>query len=428
MPSSEWLVANGIGGFACGNVDGSMTRREHGLLIAGPAPPVRRTRLLSRVVERVEYRGASFDLQCDSERFSLDGSIPVWQFVLGDALVERRIAIRPGANITVVNYRVLRARSPLRFIVKMLVVHCGVAEAMHAAGRELRVDRAGDAVRVRATSAGGVPLFLETDRGIIRPEHAWSRDDGEDRLQAATVSVDVVAGEEFTLRASAGAPPDEDALETLARVAERDGELLGAWERSAGERARAAPPEIRALVLAADRFIVAHPLPGFPEGRSIVADYPGGEERSRDAMIALAGLTLVTGRYAVARTILRTFDRFVERGMLPRVVSERETPEPGSAEAALRFVLGVRAYLDASGDGAALAEFWPTLLAIVDRPESEPSALWSDALRALAALAPRAGDDAAPGNAIADACRVAEALHAWHSLSPDDPRAVRESV
>jgi glycogen debranching enzyme len=414
MPSSEWLVANGIGGFACGSIDDSTTRREHGLLIAGVAPPGRRTRLLSKVVERVEYRGTSFDLRCDSERFLFDGSVPVWQFALGDALVERRIAMRPGANVTVVNYRVVRALSPLRFILKMLVVHCGAEETMHAAGRELRVDRVGDAVRIRAASAGGVPLFLETDRGVIRSEHTWSRDDGEDRLHAATVSLDIVAGEEFTLRASAGAPPDDDATETLKLVAAHDGELLGAWERVAGERARAAAPDIRALVLAADRFIVAHPLPGFPEGCSIVADYPGGVERSCEAMIALAGLTLATGRHAVARTILRTFDRFIERGTLPHVVSEGAAPEPGSAEAALRFVLAVRAYLDASGDEAALTEFWPTLLAIVDSNESEPSALWSDALRTLATLEV---SEPSPGNAIADACSVAAALHAWHTLA-----------
>ncbi len=60
--SREWLVTNGIGGYASGTIAGSATRRYHGLLIAALQPPVGRTQLVSAIDEIVHYAGADFSL------------------------------------------------------------------------------------------------------------------------------------------------------------------------------------------------------------------------------------------------------------------------------------------------------------------------------------------------------------------------------
>ena len=52
----EWLIANGIGGFACGTISGMLTRRYHGLLIAALDPPLNRTLLLAQLDETVLYQ------------------------------------------------------------------------------------------------------------------------------------------------------------------------------------------------------------------------------------------------------------------------------------------------------------------------------------------------------------------------------------
>jgi predicted glycogen debranching enzyme len=83
-------------------------------------------------------------------------------------------------------------------------------------------------------------------------------------------------------------------------------------------------------------------------------------------MIALPGLTLVTGRPDVARTILTTFARFVDRGMLPnRFPDGGEAPEYNTADATLWYVEAVRAYVEATGDDGLLEALWPTLESIV---------------------------------------------------------------
>ncbi len=103
--SREWLVTNGIGGYASGTVAGSQTRRYHGLLVAALQTPLGRTQLVSAIDEIVHYDGADFSLSTHRwasgavdpqgflllEDFHLEGTTPVWTYALADALLEKRI-------------------------------------------------------------------------------------------------------------------------------------------------------------------------------------------------------------------------------------------------------------------------------------------------------------------------------------------------
>jgi predicted glycogen debranching enzyme len=119
-------------------------------------------------------------------------------------------------------------------------------------------------------------------------------------------------------------------------------------------------------VLAADQFIVSRPLADDPEGLSVIAGYPWFGDWGRDTMIALPGLTLATGRPEVAARILRTFARFVDRGMLPnRFPDQGEAPEYNTVDATLWYFHAVRAYHAASGDDGLLEDLLPALESIV---------------------------------------------------------------
>ena len=130
---------------------------------------------------------------------------------------------------------------------------------------------------------------------------------------------------------------------------------------------RNAPPWVDQLVLAADSFVFARPLPGVPDGESVIAGYPWFGDWGRDTMIALPGLALATGRFDTASRILRTFARFVDRGMLPNVFpGSGETPEYNTVDAALWYLEAWRAYVEATSDLPALREAFPVLCDIVD--------------------------------------------------------------
>ncbi|MCW6050192.1 glycogen debranching protein, partial [Lyngbya sp. CCAP 1446/10] len=141
-----------------------------------------------------------------------------------------------------------------------------------------------------------------------------------------------------------------------------DRALLQKWSKVSES-----PDWINHLVLAADQFIVNRPQPQEPEGKTIIAGYPWFSDWGRDTTIALPGLTICTGRWDIARSILRTFGRYVDRGMLPnRFPDAGGAPEYNTADATLWYFEAIRAYYDCTGDDELLTELWPTLCEIVD--------------------------------------------------------------
>ena len=124
---------------------------------------------------------------------------------------------------------------------------------------------------------------------------------------------------------------------------------------------------VEQLVLAADAFVFARPLPGVADGRSVIAGYPWFGDWGRDTMIGLPGLTLATGRADVALRILETFARFVSEGMLPNVFpGAGETPAYNTADASLWFFEAWRAYIAATDDVSSLRDVFPVLADMVD--------------------------------------------------------------
>ena len=123
----EWLVTNGIGGFASGTVAGLVTRRYHGLLVAALKPPLGRTLLVSKLDEAAEFDGQSYSLATNRwtggaldpqgyrnlESFRLEGTTPVWTFACADALIEKRLWMQQSANTTYVQYQLVRASQSL---------------------------------------------------------------------------------------------------------------------------------------------------------------------------------------------------------------------------------------------------------------------------------------------------------------------------
>src|SRR6266581_9065957 len=142
----EWRVTNGIGGYASGTVSGNLTRRYHGLLVAALNPPVGRTQLVAKLDETAHYAGIEFALATNRwtsgavepkgflniESFRLEGTTPVWQFALGDALLEKRIWMRQGENTTFVQYSLIRANNSLRLECKALVNYRDYHSTTHA--------------------------------------------------------------------------------------------------------------------------------------------------------------------------------------------------------------------------------------------------------------------------------------------------------
>ena len=386
----EWLCTNGIGGFASGTVAGLLTRRYHGLLTAALAPPVGRTVLVAKLDERVECAGAGWELTTNRwadktvephgyrliERFHLDGTTPVWTYALADALLEKRVWMEPGANTTYVRYRVLRADGPLGLGLKALVNYRDYHVTTRGDGWSMLVEPVDAGLRVTAFD-GARPVVIAAPGAEREVAHVWHHrfdlavererglDSLDDHLHAGTFRATMRAGDTVTVVCSCEPDPGLDGEAAWRRrMAHEDG-VMAAWRR-AGGASRRSPAWVDQLVLAADQFVVARPLPSDPDGQSIIAGYPWFADWGRDTMIGLPGLLLATGRPEIARRILTTFARFVDRGMLPnRFPDAGESPEYNSVDAALCYVEAVAQYHEATGDEPLLKELFPVLEEIV---------------------------------------------------------------
>src|SRR5947209_14073094 len=114
--SREWLVTNGLGGYASGTLQGPATRRYHGLLVAALAAPLGRVMMLNQVAERLELPDGTTPALDTLDDFRLDAGLPVWRWRCGRCVIERRVWMAHRANTTFVRYRLVDGDGPVRLV------------------------------------------------------------------------------------------------------------------------------------------------------------------------------------------------------------------------------------------------------------------------------------------------------------------------
>lgn len=383
--SREWLVTNGIGGYASGTIAGMLTRRYHGLLMAALEPPLGRTLMVTKIDETAEYdgiypeSGKFYPLYANRwaddtvesfghyylNRFHLEGTTPVWTYGIGNALLEKRIWMQPGANTTYIQYRLVRATGPMSLEAKAFVDYREYHSTTIMQDWQPDIQMSSGRLKIQMF-ADATPFYLMSDRAILIPQFDWYEDFylnmedyrgqpdvEEDHIYAALIRMTLRPGESVTLVATTDA---ETGVDGDAAYAERQ-----AYERALLDQADL-PDSLHQLVLAADQFVVKRPTARDDNGRSIIAGYHWFGDWGRDTMIALPGLTLATNRSDVAASILRTYAQFVDQGMIPnRFPDEGERPEYNTVDATLWYVEALRAYHAATGNDELVRELYPVL-------------------------------------------------------------------
>lgn len=396
----EWLVTNGLGGYASGTVVGAITRRYHGLLIAALPSPVGRVILLNHLSERIRFPDRSHTwlgvhglegrlTQVEGARhlveFRLVAGIPTWQYRVRDATIERTVLMPHGQNTVHVNYRLVEGDEPLRITLRPLLgFRTHDASVDRAFDEPYDVRARGGRIEVR-----GDPAFPPLRMALHAEARAFTLDDHlledaryeleEDRgypgrgplWTPGYFRAELEPGGEATLMASAepwdtiGTMTPEEArhVESARRTRLIEMATPVAHQGPAAE-----------LVLAADQFVVrpsrsgddARARAGGREARTIIAGYHWFTDWGRDTMISLEGLTLLTGRDEEARDILQTFAGHVRDGLIPNLF-----PEGGreglyhTADATLWFFHALDRYEHHTGDERVVDELLPVLLDIV---------------------------------------------------------------
>lgn len=361
----EWLETNGLGGFSSSTILGMNTRRYHGLLTAATQPPAGRVVLLSKLEEIVEARGERFELAVNQYPGVIHPAghrylagfrrEPFPEFVYrlpGGIGITKRVFMPNGENTVVIEYE---AECPggerCELEVRPLIAFRDYHGTTHRNGAlNTTVDFRDGLASVQPY--GDLPrLYFAHDARAAEPAGSWydnfeyeiERERGldfrEDLFNPLVLRFPLGQGERATVIASTRERRAPDAPGLRARELTRRRAIADAAPGSSS-------PLIGELTAAADQFIVQR-----GELKSIIAGYPWFSDWGRDTMIALPGLTLVTGRFDVARDILLAFARSVDQGMLPnRFPDAGETPEYNTVDATLWYFEAVRAYLHYTED------------------------------------------------------------------------------
>jgi predicted glycogen debranching enzyme len=397
----EWLVTNGLGGYASGTIGGACTRRFHGKLIAAMPAPLGRTMMLNHLGEWLsDSAGRTLKLSGDEQgsrdvtypdtdfllEFALECGSPVWRYANAELELEKRVVMPYGQNTTYIIYRLLRGPAGLTLHLRPAVnfrPHEGLLTedttcTVRTHGREIEIEESPDFPTLRIALLGsGAHLEeapLKVDHVIYRLERSRGYEYEGPIWSPGVIHIPLQTGENAGIVASVEAWDvihSMDLGEVLEADAIRRNKLLEKFREQADGDECAAQ-----LVLAADQFLIRPTTRSADEARiaaagdtprTVIAGYHWFTDWGRDTMISLEGLTLVTYRQREAGSILRTFGSYIRDGLIPNLFPEGE--HGGlyhTADATMWFFHAVARYVRWTNDRGTLRALLPKMVDIID--------------------------------------------------------------
>lgn len=391
----EWLISNGLGGYASSTICGCNTRKYHGLLVASLDPPVNRWILLSKLEETIKIKGQRYDLSSNlfGDTINPKGyellknfdnhDAPSFTYKIDDLTILKTIKMIPGHNSVLIEYRVENTKNmEVDLTILPLITSRGIHDLGPKGSFALEHDETSftaftDKTRVMVGISQGLweasrlDEYLRWWRNLTYPvEDERGYPSTEDLYSPGCFTVK--SDESFTtyILAEGGSNDSgiskgffEQNLEGLTRPItaheSRIKELVRNFCSLTGLRKKG----IDALIATTDSFIVRRT---HPAGKTIIAGYHWFSDFGRDTFISLPGLALVTKRFEEARTILETYERSLSKGLIPNNFTEDGRPEYHGVDASLWWIYGVQKYFEYTGDQAFIRGMATSLRAVVD--------------------------------------------------------------
>lgn len=366
----EWVLTNGIGGYAGSSVTGAHARKHHGYLIASLHPPVERFVILSKINECLIRSSGKIDFTVE-QYLAGDGStayregIKYLNSFTYDGLVHfttkapeftmtKTLAFEHGKNTIAVSYDIQNDGDAATLVLTPLFNYRVHHDASTVDTLKFDTTYEQPEIRLVPQQNKDVTIRLFTDDGTVVPceekyttgmqlqkELDVESDALDDNYTPYQIEFPLDAGcrKKISIVCTIEDAYEKDAFATAAAEMAR----FNALEKKAGYHDELA----ETLTIAADHFLAYRQSTGL---MTVLAGLPWFTDWGRDTMIALTGLTLSTGRYQDARDILTTFARYVHHGMVPNMFPDEGTaPLYNTADASMWYFYAVGKYLDYTG-------------------------------------------------------------------------------
>ncbi len=371
-----FLLTNGLGGYSSLSIIGAAARGDHALFMSAKRAPNVRMHLVTNIFEKLIIDDAEHILTSQRmkdgndymgyqylEKFvydDFDDTAPVWTFQADGVTIVKRIVTAHDENVAALKYEINNpAGKKVTLELTPLLRLTSKKEIFDASQKLPRFDEM-ELLHV-ATNAE-----LCMREPTLFGEMYFSQDERDGREEYGNVFMNheikaqIPDKSDIYVIFSTHADTEQDAGKIFDRLVQARGERREQLVNQAGLSSALG----KQLLLSADAYVVRRDS---TNGKSIIAGYPFFEDWGRDTMIALAGATMVTGRFAECKSILRTFAKYVKNGLLPNLFPEGgENPMYNSADAPLLFVNSVYEYMEYAGDDAFKDEILPVLKQIMD--------------------------------------------------------------
>ncbi|TQD27655.1 amylo-alpha-1,6-glucosidase [Methanolobus vulcani] len=383
--AKEWLITNGLGGYASSTLIGANTRKYHGLLVASMNPPVERMVLLSSLDEELYTENGVHKLAVHKypgavhpngnkylKNFSTE-PLPEFLYNAGGLIIKKRILMVNGENTTIVKYDIENPGKRKAFLKILPLINNRSIHHLTKASDIAFLQETEEYSTLIKTDNLQFCLFSNT---LYHADEHWYYDFEyevelsrgypyrEDNFNPGYFKLEI-SDEQcsfFVLASTESAEKWEKTdLQTIDEFISREEKRI----RGIAASKSGNDVFLQRLMVAGDSFIVNRKSTG---ARSVIAGYHWFGDWGRDTMISLPGLTLVTGRFDDARSVLSTFAASCRNGLIPNLFPENPVDSPvyNTVDASLWFVHAAGRYLDYTGDLTFIEKIWPTIIEIVN--------------------------------------------------------------
>lgn len=370
----EWLITNGVGGFASSTILGANTRKYHGLLIAPLTPPARRYLILSKLDESVIIGNNKYDIYTNvgenyiSQGFKYQVSFekdyfPNFKYEVEDLKISKTICMEQGKEYVGVYYQIKNGRKPAKITIAPIVNFRDFHTMNTNHNFDVKQTINGTKIKLVIDGRADFPVYMNlTDGKYFEHKNDIYRNmfyieeqkrgffPMENHSVTGVYEVELQPNEEKEISFICGFEENIEEIklpDIMKKERNRIDNIIGET-RLLHNAPKDKEKLYEELIKASDQFIVYRPSFGL---HTIIAGYPWFLDWGRDSLISFEGLTLKTRRFELAKNVLLTMTRDIKYGLVPNGYSGFDNrPLYNSADSSLLLFEQIQKYLNYTGD------------------------------------------------------------------------------
>ena len=394
--NKEWLITNGIGGYASSTIIGANTRKYHGLLVAPLIPPAKRMLILSKLDESLEIYGKKYELFTNigkdyiSQGYKHQESfmkeyMPVFTYKINETEITKIVCMQYQKNTVGVYYKIKNGNYPAKINLAPVMNFRNIHEENNSCEFNLTQKTVGTKTEIKIENS--VPIYINISEGkyiehhndtffnmfyIEEQKRGFNAE--ENHVVPGRYEISIEPNEEKEISFICSLEKNIGGLDARAIITNETirqyqnitkSLLIDNNKENKSEEEKQRDKIIRKFLIAGDNFIIKRP--SF-NTYSMIAGYHWFLDWMRDTLISFEGILLIPRKYEIAKQVLRTCVRDIKYGLIPNGYAEEDSkPLYNSVDASLLLFEQVEKYIKYTNDDKFIKqEIYPKLENIIE--------------------------------------------------------------